>query len=169
MWRALGRGRSPSALIAAIAAMSAGIWLVVGAPLPWRSANDDLRENLPPHDARVVAEGKALYAANCATCHGERGEGREGWRSQNPDSTYPPPPHDSTGHTWHHGDGALYRIIRDGGKIYESPGFKSNMPAWGDRLSSDEIRAVITYLKTLWGPRERTLQAEASESDPFPP
>lgn len=115
-----------------------------------------------------VQLGRAVYAANCARCHGADGEGQPNWRQQNPDETYPAPPHDSTGHTWHHGDGLLYRVVRDGGRIFEAPGFKSAMPAFGDRLSSEETRAVVTFLKTMWGPEERATQAEVSLRDPFP-
>jgi mono/diheme cytochrome c family protein len=119
-------------------------------------------------DPQQVARGEALYQMNCLQCHGVRGEGNPNWRRQNSDDTYPPPPHNSTGHTWHHADGLLYRIIRDGGTIYETPGFKSGMPAFGDRLKDDEIRAVITYLKSLWEPGHRASQAEVSLQDPFP-
>ncbi len=42
------------------------------------------------------------------------------------------------------------------------------MPTWGDKLSDDEIRAVLTYIKTFWGPRERAYQEAASERDPIP-
>lgn len=121
-----------------------------------------------PGPADQLAQGRAIYQANCAACHGQSGEGQPSWRRQNPDETYPAPPHDATGHTWHHGDGLLFRIVRDGGKIYETPGFKSAMPAFGDRLSGEEIRAVIAYLKTLWDTEKRTYQAEASKNDPLP-
>jgi mono/diheme cytochrome c family protein len=56
----------------------------------------------------------------------------------------------------------LLELIRDGGGRYESPSFRSRMPAWGDRLSEAEIQAILTYLKTLWGPDERAFQAEVS-------
>ncbi|MSQ11651.1 MAG: cytochrome c [Dehalococcoidia bacterium] len=115
-----------------------------------------------------VQPGRAIYAANCARCHGANGEGEPNWRRQSPDETYPAPPHDSSGHTWHHAGGLLYRVVRDGGRIFEAPGFKSAMPAFGDLLSPEETRAVIIFLKTMWGPEERAAQAEASIQDPFP-
>ncbi len=103
-------------------------------------------------EAASVAEGAAIYNDNCAACHEESGEGAPNWQRQNADKTYPAPPHDLTGHTWHHGDGHLYRTVRDGGGAFVSPGFKSAMPAFGDRLDPLEIRAVIACLKSLWGP-----------------
>jgi mono/diheme cytochrome c family protein len=118
--------------------------------------------------ASQVTRGRTIYQANCATCHGAIGEGQPDWKRQNQDETYPAPPHDASGHTWHHGDGLLFRIVRDGGKIYETPGFKSAMPPFGDRLSPDEIKAVLSYLKTLWTEEQRAAQAEASKTDPFP-
>ena len=119
--------------------------------------------------------GRAAYEAICATCHGLRGEGQPNWYEKKPDGTYPAPPHDATGHTWHHADGLLFRIVRDGGSIAEVPEFKSAMPAFGDRLTSAEIRAVINYVKTFWGDsktpwgdEKRAIQAEGSLQDPFP-
>ena len=49
------------------------------------------------------------------------------------------------------------------------------MPAFGDRLSHDEIMEVFTYIKSLWGDKTkrgvpiRESQAFVSQQDPFPP
>ena len=49
------------------------------------------------------------------------------------------------------------------------------MPAFGDRFSHDDIVAVLTYVKSLWGDKTSRgisiveSQARASEDDPFPP
>jgi len=144
-----------------------GYWWFVWRPGDASSGKSE-GDLVRPLDPRQVARGQVIYQTSCAQCHGLKAEGHPNWRQQNPDDTYPPPPHDSTGHTWHHADGLLYRIIRDGGTIYETPGFKSAMPAFGDQLDSKEIKAVITYLKSLWGPLERAFQAEVSQQDPFP-
>ena len=155
--------------IGAIGLLFAGLlvwWLVEGLGSS-QSGN-------PPGEApgalnqRNIERSRALYLANCSQCHGTEGEGQPNWRQRNPDGTFLAPPHDSTGHTWHHGDSLLFRIIQDGGKVYEDPGFKSMMPAFGDMLSSEEIRAVITYLKSLWDANQRDSQAEVSRQDPFP-
>lgn len=153
-------------LPAGLVLLALGAWWLLGSPLPRGADGGD--GGLQPLDAQTVARGEAVYRANCAPCHGAKAEGAPNWRTRNPDGTLPPPPHDSSGHTWHHADGLLYRIVRDGGKIYESEGFKSAMPAWGDRLSPAEIRAVLAFLKSLWGPAERAAQAEVSRQDPFP-
>ena len=53
--------------------------------------------------------------------------------------------------------------------------FKSAIPTFGERLSHDEIVAVLTYLKSLWGDKMKRgisiveSRAFASEQDPFPP
>lgn len=35
---------------------------------------------------------------------------------------------------------------------------KSRMPAFGDRLTEEEIRAILEYIKARWGPQERAFQ-----------
>lgn len=128
-------------------------------------------------DPAVVSRGQELFAANCAACHGAGGEGQANWHIAKDDGTLPPPPLNGDGHTWHHGDGLLYRIVSNGGQEFEDPrfsSFKSAMPAFGDRLAHDDIVAVLTYLKSLWGDKTSRgisimeSQARASEDDPFP-
>lgn len=139
-------------------------------------------ENAPvtptPEATVVVAwSGKAIFTSTCAVCHGQSGEGQPNWHITKADGTLPPPPLNGDGHTWHHGDGFLYKVVRDGGKWMESPSlphFKSGMPAFGEQLSHDEIVGVITYVKSLWGDKTgrgmsiREWQAEVSLNDPFP-
>ena len=123
-------------------------------------------------------EGRELFATNCAVCHGVAAEGQPDWHIKKADGTLPAPPLNGDGHTWHHSDGLLYRIVSQGGKTLEDPSypsFKSGMPAFGDRLSHQEIVDVFTYVKSLWedktsrGLSIRKSQAIASEQDPFPP
>lgn len=143
------------------------LWWLAGGLGSSPSGNTGV-QTLTPLDPKQVELGRAVYQANCAQCHGANAEGQPFWLQRNPDGTLKAPPHDQTGHTWHHGDGLLFRIVRDGGSIYETPGFKSNMPAFGDRLSSEDIKAVIAHFKSLWGPDERSFQEEVSQRDPFP-
>ncbi len=114
-------------------------------------------------DETTLTLGGRVYQQNCAACHGANGEGQGNWRSRRPDGTYPAPPHDASGHTWHHPDEVLLDIIRRGGQAaYGDASFRSGMPAWADQLSEDEIRAVLAYIKTLWGDDERDYQAALS-------
>ena len=55
-------------------------------------------------DAQVLATGKAVYERHCAACHGANLEGQPNWRSRDPSGRLPAPPHDASGHTWHHPD-----------------------------------------------------------------
>ena len=125
----------------------------------------------------VSSLGQQVFAANCAVCHGEMGQGQADWHIPKADGILPAPPLNGDGHTWHHGDGFLYRIVSQGGKIQEGPtvpNFKSGMPAFGSILSHDEIVAVLDYVKSLWGNKTklgfsiRESQAMASENDPLP-
>ena len=71
-------------------------------------------------------------------------------KKPNDDSSYPPPPHDSPGHTWHHPDRVLIEIIRDGSDFPQS-----RMPTFGDKLTDDDIEAILEFFKDNWGSEER--------------
>jgi len=104
-------------------------------------------------DPKQVAHGKALYAAHCAACHGENLEGEPNWRTKKPDGTLPAPPHDASGHTWHHNDQLLFDYTKHGGKALAPEGFKSGMPAFGGTLRDGDIWAVLAFIKSRW-PKE---------------
>ncbi|MCA9869219.1 MAG: c-type cytochrome [Caldilineae bacterium] len=123
---------------------------------------------LPTLDAQQVLLGARVYRDNCAACHGADGEGQPDWKVPGPDGVYPAPPHDASGHTWHHGDGLLYQIINEGGASLNVPDFKSNMPAFGSTLNDSDIQAVIEYLKSTWPEQERQTQWLASQNDRLP-
>lgn len=111
---------------------------------------DDPRAN--PRDASKVAEGGKLYKQHCASCHGAKLEGQPNWRQRLPNGRLPAPPHDESGHTWHHPDSVLFGITKHGlvsGK-YAPPSYESDMPAFGDKMSDEEIRAVLAYIKSHW-------------------
>gem|GEM_PF-1927800 len=115
--------------------------------------NDEPGEPLSPE----LALGRRVYLGQCASCHGFKGEGQPNWQEKNPDGSWPAPPHDNTGHTWHHPDADLLDIIAQGGALYSE---KSNMPGFAGVLSDEEIAAVLSHIKTMWGPRERQYQLE---------
>lgn len=109
-------------------------------------------------------DGRSLYKTNCASCHGAQLEGQPDWMSRLPNGRLPAPPHDETGHTWHHSDAQLFRIVKEGlGAI--APGYETDMPAFADRMSDDEIRAVIDYIKSNWPDRESDIQRSRSQAD----
>ncbi len=112
------------------------------------------------------ARGQVVYAENCAGCHGVNLEGQANWRIQLADGTLPAPPHDTTGHTWHHDDGLLFDYTKLGGEAAMAArgvtGFASGMPAFGDVLTDAQINDVWAYIKSTWTDRERNVQAERS-------
>lgn len=96
-------------------------------------------------DPGMIARGRELYRANCASCHGENAQGAFNWRQRGPDGKWPPPPLDGSGHTWHHPLAALRMTIRNG-----TQAIGGSMPPWKDRLSDEEIDAVIAWFQSLW-------------------
>jgi mono/diheme cytochrome c family protein len=104
-----------------------------------------------PRDAAKVALGAKVYAGHCASCHGTSLEGQRGWRSRLPNGRMPAPPHDDTGHTWHHADSVLFGITKNGlVPPYAPQGYESDMPAFGDKLEDNEVWAVLAYIKSRW-------------------
>jgi mono/diheme cytochrome c family protein len=114
-------------------------------------------------DHRDIDAGRTLYADNCASCHGANLEGQPNWRSQKTDGTLPAPPHDRTGHTWHHDDALLFEYTKLGGQaaleLRGVTGFNSGMPAFGETLTDDEIWDTLAYIRSTWSDRERDVQA----------
>jgi mono/diheme cytochrome c family protein len=125
---------------------------------------------LPTLDSTEVALGRQVYVVYCAACHGPNAEGATpNWKQPDANGNFPAPPHDDTGHTWHHADGLLYEITRDGFRDpLKPPDSPLTMPAFGDKLSDAEIRAVITYFKSLWSEQSRLFQWEVTQQQPFP-
>ena len=108
-------------------------------------------------DPAQIALGSGVYAKHCAACHGAKLEGQPNWRQQMPNGRWPAPPHDDSGHTWHHSDRWLFEVVEEGMVPPNLPrGYQSDMPAFGDKLSNAEIRAVLAYIKSSWS--EETLR-----------
>ncbi|WP_282153471.1 c-type cytochrome [Ruegeria atlantica] len=105
---------------------------------------------LTPDDAEVVAIGQDIYADQCAACHGARLEGQPNWRIRGEDGLLPAPPHDATGHTWHHDDETLFTLTKFGlaGLMENAP--PTGMPVYEGVLSDDEIIAVLSFIKSTW-------------------
>ena len=117
-----------------------------------------------PDDPEQVAMGQAVYQQNCASCHGANLEGQPDWRIRRPDGKLPAPPHDETGHTWHHPDEHLFRITKNGMKPPLAPvGYKSDMPAFAGLLSDEQVWAVLAYIMASWPPETRARQDRINE------
>jgi mono/diheme cytochrome c family protein len=112
-------------------------------------------DSAAPGDATKVALGEKLYTQHCASCHGARLEGQPDWRQRLPNGRMPAPPHDESGHTWHHPDRVLFGITKNGlVPPYAPKDYESDMPAFRDKLTDEEIWAVLAYIKSHWSSRE---------------
>src|SRR3954471_10556009 len=81
-------------------------------------------------NAAVVATGAKLFVAyNCIDCHGADGSGAMG-----------PSLADNR---WHFGGGSA--------EVFESiyQGRPDGMPAWGGRISNEQIWSLVTYVRSL--------------------
>ena len=117
-----------------------------------------------PVDAEMIDQGADLYAENCASCHGADLEGQPDWRRRLDNGRMPAPPHDETGHTWHHADQQLFDITKNG-LASVVPGYESDMPVFEGILSDAEITAILGYIKSTWPERERNYQAEITSKN----
>ena len=143
--------RKPSskqvAVLAVVGLAAAGVIAVVVAGNPFQGSGRLLR----PADAQLVAQGRQVYAAHCAACHGPRLEGQPNWRQRGADGRLPAPPHDASGHTWHHPDDMLFRITKYGvAKAANLKDYDSAMPAYEGQLSDQEIVAVLSWIQSQW-------------------
>jgi len=109
---------------------------------------------VPTLDAEWLAEGKLLYAQHCASCHGPALQGAPDWKKPLADGSLPPPPHDNSGHTWHHQDSLLLSITANGG----DPAHNSKMPAFKNSLTEAQMVAILEFIKSTWSREAREFQ-----------
>ncbi len=154
-----------TALLVAVAAFLAAVFLTAcgtseSAPPAEPESTTVVSADLPALRADRIAAGRALYSTYCASCHGNDLEGADNWQLRNDDGSYPPPPQDSSGHTWHHSDRLLVDLIANGS------GFdQSRMPLFGDVLSEDEILSILDFFKSTWGDQERRFQWDVTRRE----
>jgi mono/diheme cytochrome c family protein len=142
------------------AALSAAAALFVMSSSPTRAGL------LKPDDPAVTAQGAQIYAETCAACHGPGLAGEPNWRSPDKDGLMPAPPHDETGHTWHHTEKLLFELTKFG--LAEAAGLKDHktrMPVYDGVLSDDEIIAVLSFIKSRWPQDIQRRHTEMSAHD----
>jgi mono/diheme cytochrome c family protein len=140
---------SPARAVLVLAAVTAGAAVAVFGGYTWLAR--DSAGFLAPQDASVVARGQAVYVAQCASCHGRNLEGQPDWQTRDKDGFLPAPPHDQSGHTWHHPDRLLFDITKRGlAEAANLNDYKTRMPAFGDVLADEDIVAVLSYIKSQW-------------------
>ena len=109
--------------------------MMSGLPVAYRSLSNPL-----PRDAKTVAQGEAIYAANCSACHGATGAG-DGPKAK---GLSPPPANlqflaQMPMVQW---DSFMYWTVSEGGAQ-----FGSAMPAFKGSLSDRDRWAVIAYVQ----------------------
>jgi len=84
-----------------------------------------------------AGKGKAVFATNCASCHGAKGAG-DGVAA----ASLNPKPANFTKGKFKYGsdDASLKKTIKNG---------KGSMPPWGAVLSDKDIDNVIAHIRTL--------------------
>jgi len=108
---------------------------------------------------QIIYEGKVIYLANCAACHGVNLQGNPNWRSgTDKDGQRLPPPLNGTGHTWHHSPEPLFQIIKYGLKIYDE-NYEGKMVG-NENLTNKEIYSLLEYIKSVWPEELRTNYTE---------
>jgi mono/diheme cytochrome c family protein len=134
---------------------------LLGAAVIW-AGKDKPATSADYKNAALVAHGSRVYADHCASCHGANLEGQPDWMKHLPDGKLPAPPHDPSGHTWHHSDGRLFLIIKDG----LGDDYPTDMPLFKDVLSDHDIWATLAFIKSTW-PEE--IRAKQPKPRPAPP
>ncbi|HRQ38088.1 MAG TPA: c-type cytochrome [Chloroflexota bacterium] len=134
-------------------------------PVAGSSSNLGADTAVPPLPTLAPAQirrGETVYEQQCASCHGFNLEGQPDWKMQNDDGSFRAPPHDASGHTWHHGDRTLLDAVRLGGARLQPMNVVSVMPAYGELLSEEEMTAVLVYIKSTWPKDLQLYQWEAT-------
>ena len=106
----------------------------------------ELRSNDPVY----VKMGEKVYREQCASCHGVNLEGQVGWQDTMVDGMRLAPPHNKSGHTWHHPDEMLFNLTKYGFKAMINDDYKVSMPVYDGILSDEEIIATLSYIKSKW-------------------
>ena len=120
---------------------------------------------LNPDDKVTILLGKSVYVQNCASCHGVKLEGQKDWMSRLPDGLMPAPPHDETGHTWHHSDKYLFMITKYGIEDIIGQKYPNNMPAYKNILSDKEIISVLSYIKSTWPNKVKKIHDQINDRE----
>jgi mono/diheme cytochrome c family protein len=132
--------------------------------LAWATASREPTKP-DPNDPSLVARGKAVYAEQCASCHGGNLEGQPNWQKRMPNGHLPAPPHDRTGHTWHHSDRQLFEMTKNGAAAM-MPGYETDMPSYKDVLGDADIWAVLSFIESTWPADIRERQQRMSQQNP---
>jgi len=148
-WTVAGRrSKAAAAFAVALLLLAAAAWWLQRSSVP---AASEAPHALRPDDTALVAQGRQVYMAHCASCHGAQLQGQPNWRERGADGRLPAPPHDASGHTWHHPDELLFRITKLGVvRAAQLQDYQSSMPAYEGVLSDEQILAALSWIKAQW-------------------
>ena len=109
----------------------------------------DKREEIPIkrwYSTSLKIQGKQVFKENCASCHGDSGQGLvKDWKKSDANGKFPAPPLNGTAHAWHHSKELLLRTVNNGGIP-----LGGTMPAFKDKLTDKQKEAVLAYVMSLW-------------------
>lgn len=136
-------------------ALGISLVLIIAGAISAFMFKDEIRGSLfepelSPADSAIIARGEQVYAENCARCHGAQLEGQPNWRARGADGLLPAPPHDATGHTWHHDDVSLLAMAKLGLSAFAKIEYETNMPSFEGVLADEDILAVLSFIKSTW-------------------
>jgi len=159
-----GNISDPSGRYARVISVGLGVAVLGALASAWIIRTGDPDANAPGGQSVNREVGRALYAQHCASCHGLNLEGQPDWKRRLASGRLPAPPHDASGHTWHHPDEVLLRITREGPAAVVGNGYESDMPEFAAVLKDQQIRDVIGYIKSTWPERERAYQEQINQA-----
>ena len=152
---------SPMFVVAAVALIAVAVGLAAFWLFVWNSGEPNRADAANP---TLVARGEVLYQQHCASCHGANLEGQPNWRERDADGMLPAPPHDMTGHTWHHSDALLFDVTKWGSTAVVGSDYMSNMPGFAEILSDSDIWAILSYIKSTWPPDIQEIQSDLEDT-----
>jgi len=140
--------------------MVLGACVIVGAGFYLtRAFNNSGTQVMERGDVASLALGRTIYVDHCQACHGDKLQGQPNWQVRKADGRLPAPPHDESGHTWHHPDQVLFALTKYGPSVMAGQGYESDMPAYDGVLSDTQIWQVLDYIKSTWPENIRQEQA----------
>ena len=96
-----------------------------------------------------ILKGKKLYNQYCASCHQVNLSGAKNWKGFDEDGHRKAPPLNGTGHTWHHSDELLHKIIKYGfAKLIKD--YQGKMMGFGENINDEGIDNILSYIKSYW-------------------
>jgi cytochrome c oxidase cbb3-type subunit III len=101
--------------------------------VPVESDEKDLQAAAAAASPDFMKLGKVVFSGKCMPCHGQNGEGGIG--------------PNLTDDYWLHGNGTPKDIAH----VVQGGVPEKGMPAWGEMLKPDEVKAVVVYIKSLHG------------------